>query len=267
LYYFRDLVFFALISSICFCFFPFSASWKPEHWVEAVDIRPAVPGLWNASTQDFRPVIGQQVEALTRASGDSQFGWWLATVRHERQGYYVLNYDGLPESSNEIVELETLRPVNPAATLNSSPVYTEVVAVSADLRDWAKSFAQHAFANLTHACDVYSITYDAARAALIIAGAAADKIKKARILTELQLRHEGEISRLHARKAAVASQLEEAKKKVESQFKLEFEVPRSVLGLVIGKEGKNIQRAQKLPGVDSVNVKKDSNVVVILAKV
>ncbi len=52
-----------------------------------------------------------------------------------------------------------------------------------------------------------------------------------------------------------------------SQFKLEFRVAPSVLGLVIGKEGKNVERVAKMPGVESVRVQRESFSVLILAKV
>ena len=52
-----------------------------------------------------------------------------------------------------------------------------------------------------------------------------------------------------------------------AQFKLEFRVAPSVLGLVIGKEGKNVERVAKMPGVESVRVQRESFSVLILAKV
>jgi hypothetical protein len=138
-------------------------------------------------------------------------------VRHHRQGYFVINYTGHPESFNEIVEAETLRPCNPAASLRADALHAALVPVPADLKDWARSLADRAFASVQNASDVHAIAYDEARGALSIVGATADKVKRAKILTELQLRHEGDIARLHARKAQTAAALEAARQKIDTQ--------------------------------------------------
>ena len=182
-------------------------------------VRPIFDSFLNFTRQPCSPAIGQAVEALTRSSSDAhcEFGWWLATVRHHRQGYFVINYTGHPESFNEIVEAETLRPCNPASSLRADALHAALVPVPADLKDWARSLADRAFASVQNASDVHAIAYDEARGALSIVGATADKVKRAKILTELQLRHEGDIARLHARKAQTAAALEAARQKIDTQ--------------------------------------------------
>jgi polyribonucleotide nucleotidyltransferase len=112
---------------------------------------------------------------------------------------------------------------------------------------------------------VLGIAYDGDRNSLLVIGLP-DKVKKAKILSELHLKHEAELQILNARKRATEEKLEEERRRVELNYKLEFNVATDLLGLVIGKNGQHVDRVSKLDGVESIKVNRQTGHVLILAK-
>ncbi len=66
----------------------------------------------------------------------------------------------------------------------------------------------------------------------------------------MQLKHEADLHQLRSKRQQVTVSLEEEKLRLQSFYKVEFKVPQHLLGLVIGKQGKNILAASKLDGVE-----------------
>ena len=66
---------------------------------------------------------------------------------------------------------------------------------------------------------------------------------------------QGEMQRIGNERAQLAQKLESEKEKLSLGCRLEFPIAREVIGLVVGKSGKNIIDTQKATGVDRVEVR------------
>ena len=66
---------------------------------------------------------------------------------------------------------------------------------------------------------------------------------------ELHLKRLVDLHRAELKKEQLQEQLQTAKEQIAENYRLEFSVPRDLLGLVIGKKGRNIIAAEKMEGI------------------
>jgi len=91
-------------------------------------------------------------------------------------------------------------------------------------------------------------------------------IETGKVLTSMHLKHQVQLNALRNRQQQQQKTLQEQKQKLQSLYVNEFSVPPTLLGLVIGKGGKNIKAAEKVEGVESIKVHPDKSIIVVTAK-
>ncbi|XP_054494984.1 RNA-binding protein FXR1 isoform X3 [Agelaius tricolor] len=234
----------------------FENNWQPERQVPFNEVRLPPP-------PDIKKEIGEgdEVEVYSRANDQEPCGWWLAKVRMMKGEFYVIEYAACDATYNEIVTYERLRPVNQNKTVKKNTFFKCTVDVPEDLRDaCANENAHKDFKKAVGACRIF---YHAETAQLIILSASEATVKRVNILSDMHLRSIRTKLMLMSRNEEATKHLETADAVKKARSYLEFvedfiQVPRNLVGKVIGKNGKVIQEIVDKSGVVRVRIEGDN---------
>lgn len=236
----------------------FENGWKADEYVPLNVVRPAAAPH---NPAEFRPVVNDKVEVMAKSSENEPYSFWPAVVKNVRGDFYFISYIAFDEAS-EILEKDMLRPVNSASVFQPSDFKKLEVALPASLVHKVKS---DQFQQLKTNSGALSITVDDKKNSLVILGNAAS-VERARLLSKMSFKHLEQLVSLQAKTAEKQKQIQELQSRLKNGKLLEFSVEKDLIGLVIGKAGSNIQKAEALAGVLNVRVDADTCVVSILAK-
>ncbi|TEA28383.1 hypothetical protein DBR06_SOUSAS20310016, partial [Sousa chinensis] len=231
-------------------------SWQPERQVPFNEVRlPPPPDIKKEISE------GDEVEVYSRANDQEPCGWWLAKVRMMKGEFYVIEYAACDATYNEIVTFERLRPVNQNKTVKKNTFFKCTVDVPEDLREaCANENAHKDFKKAVGACRIF---YHPETTQLMILSASEATVKRVNILSDMHLRSIRTKLMLMSRNEEATKHLESADAVKKARGFLEFvedfiQVPRNLVGKVIGKNGKVIQEIVDKSGVVRVRIEGDN---------
>lgn len=244
-------------------------NWKAEEFVDPRSVRQS----FVADAHTFFPNVGDAVEALAKSHESEPFSWWNARVKTVKGDFYVISYADWGDAHNEVVEKAVLRPVNPNPHLEPADLVKESLSLPAELIDseedkkdvLAQRQKQQSYAELQQTSGVLSLIEDPSAKAVVLIGTK-KAVATAKILVNMHIKHQQQLKMLQKKQAKTMQTLEEKKKTIAQNVVHEYAINPALLGLVIGKQGKNIKAAESVPGVLSIKVHSDTKTITIVAK-
>jgi len=239
----------------------YPGGWKSDEWVTLDRVRLAAQPHDPAT---FNPTQGETVEAQAKSNDDEPYSWWQATVKAVKGAWYLIAYTSWEDAYNEVLDKEMLRPENKNPPLRAADLHRLELPLPRDLRDLNVDHRQ--LNEMLDRSGCYAIQLDAAKQCIILVGSTV-AVKRAKLLAGMAFKHLTEIARLRERTQRHQEHLASLKQRLNEGHLETFTVqPPDLIGLVIGQAGKNIRKAEKLPGILNVRVDSAKSQVSILAK-
>lgn len=193
------------------------------------------------------PTQGEVVEARVKAAEEEPFSWWEATVTQIKGGFCKVRYVGWEQAHDDVVELEALRPSPPASDGK----------LSCMKKQYSIGDKMHAFLTrqrdptilkeVLRRADLISVRMDSRRPFITLIGGEY-ALRKAVLMFDVHVKHLSDLQRLQAER----EMLLRARERLDSGAREEFDVRADLIGLVVGKAGKNIDRVKAATGVYSI---------------
>uniref|UniRef100_A0A8C7IZ18 FMR1 autosomal homolog 1 n=1 Tax=Oncorhynchus kisutch TaxID=8019 RepID=A0A8C7IZ18_ONCKI len=235
----------------------FENNWQPERQVPFSDVRMPPPADGKKDIGE-----GEEVEIFSRANEQEPCGWWLAKVRMMKGDFYVIEYAACDATYNEIVTFERLRPVNINKAVSKSSFFKCTVPVPDDLKAACESEQAHKdFKKAVGAC---RIVYCSETSSLVVLSINEATVKRVSLLSDMHLRSIRTKLMLMSRNEEATKHLENEEAVKKARNYLEFledsvQIPRNLVGKVIGKNGKVIQEIVDKSGVVRVRIEGDKD--------
>jgi len=244
-----------------------------EITVDVKDVRrPPTPV---DQAKPFRPQQGDEVEV--RSDSDAEPGgetailhpcWWIASVTIAKGEFYHVKYKGWEKRFDEIVELDRLRPHSKEAgeLMNIEKFMLPVPQV---LQQWVHN-PDHLREHIKEKCGAWGLALAKPKGksgkkgdqgiSLMLLGTRS-AYNKAEMLLKLHAKHQNGLKSLKDEAAQLEHTLQSERQKRGNSIVEEFAVDHDLIGMIVGKKGSNIRKAEMDSGVHSAVVEDDKVVI------
>jgi len=227
-------------------------------WFEWSTVREVPP-----YTGPYQLTEGQAVEVSYVDEGTTDPpAWWEAKIVSKKGPYCKVHFlcGSFPD---EAIEEDNIRPAT--NTITGKPMYCKQTIPISDRNIHARFLQneQELVGKMREKAQLLSVVVEKTKPQLKLIGSQ-KSIEMAKMLIELQKKHFSELESVHSHREKLAERLETEKSKRETGVRIEFAIDKELIGLVVGKGGKNIADARRETGVDVVEIDQNGPRVVII---
>jgi fragile X mental retardation protein len=214
-----------------------------------------LPPRPSATTPELKE--GDDVEVCQHIDSADAFAWVPMRVRMVKGDFVVVDIPDSKPPITDIVQIDNVRLPNKSPCVSATVFHRLSIDVPAELHPICRDEANHR--EFIQRCGASRVQFSAESSALIVLCRDEAIRKKASLLGDVHVRSLRQKMTLLQLTEESARKLESSKHPpAESPHHAEFSVPRDLMGLAIGTQGSNIQRARQLPGIHSVDLNEDT---------
>ena len=209
-------------------------------------------------------VEGQKVEVSWKVEGNKEpAAWWEAQIVSKKGPYCKVHFLSPRGFADEAVEEDLIRPAT--ADLAGKAMYTKQTVALPDqkMHAWFLQNEGRVMGDVREKAQLLAVTVDKAKPHIKLIGSG-KAITMGKILLDLHMKHHGDMARIHSQRETLASALETKRAAREHGVRVEFPVSKELIGLVVGKGGKNISDVKKATGVEMIEVDQHGPKVVLV---
>jgi len=235
--------------------------WRKRMRVDFADVRPA-PDKYNP--EEWHPKEKEQVEARARSEENEPYSWWLCTIQCIKNEFFLIQFDGWEDQYNEILIKDMLRPKNNKPSIDSLDITRDEIKVPSDVADWVSGYPDTVM-QVKQKCNLFQINFNKKKKVLSLLGSP-KQVRKATKLYDCIFKQQKEQQELEKSLKETNIRLENAKEEHKNSLREIFIFKKVLIRYVIGKQGKNIKDAQKIPDVIRIKINDQKCECEILAK-
>ena len=219
---------------------------------------------FHAPSRDWSLALlqGQSVE-VSYADEDSKepAAWWEARIVSKKGPYCKVHFlcGSFPD---EAVEDEKIRP---ATVCTAKPMYSKQTVQLPNEKTHA-FFLQNevkVMGDVREKAQLLAATVEKSRAQIKLIGAT-KSIAMAKMLLDLHMKNHGDLHRIQNEREQLVTKIEMRRAARENGIRVEFAIAKELIGLVVGKGGKQITDVKKATGVEMIEVDQTGPRVIII---
>lgn len=242
-----------------------------ELTVEGKHIRLPPP----PSDEPFHPGQGDEVEVRSDSDvepgGESTIAhpcWWLATVTVAKGDFYHVKYKGWEKRFDEIVELDRLRAHSKEAHIQFT-IEKHMLPVPDALKEWVHN-VDNLREHVKEKCGAMGIALAKPKGkggrkgdqgVMLMLLGTRSAYTKAEMLLKLHAKHQIGLRSLKDKAAELEHTLESERQKRGNSVVERFSIDPELIGMIVGKKGANIRKAESDSGVHSAQVENGEVVI------
>jgi len=253
----------------------FENNWREPCWMDAKLVRAAPP---ETNSKLFDPKDQDLVEVQAPQAPNEPPGWWRAKILAKSDSgsgtLYMVHFTGW-DNYDDVVGPDEIRP------RNVSPDFSEIELTKVEIKipgelDSSK-LAQSLFRDMQSPTSIYSIYVKeipnpeakdgtTKNERMLVCIGSGPTVKTALPLAKMLFKHQRELLRLRRTNMQVEQEFQLQRKRLSNCKRLKIRILDGMMGLVIGKSGKRIEKAKKIKGVESIQVLDQEKQIIIVAE-
>ena len=235
---------------------PGSANASKPTWYDWACIRE-VPDP-SSNSQPFAE--DQQVEVQVGGE-DQPTAWWEAKIVSKKGPFCKVHFLSPRNFPDEVVGEEEIRHAS-SSSVSKNTYSKQTIPLDEKLHQWFLENEERVMGDVRQKANLLAVSVGKRERHVKLIGST-KALQMGKMLLELHMKHQGDMTRIHSANEVLQKKLESKRLAREKGVRIQFPVPKNLIGLVVGKAGKNIKDVKQATKVDSIEVDQNGPSIIV----